>query len=277
MKKMNRKVRAVVSVILTFFITVACIAITTCIEAKTAWLNSKNLQNSISSLGYANKSIEELEVKVSELLSYYGIKTDGLSSIINEDKLYSVFLNNEKEVLSTGQCNQDDSVKFKADLTEYVDGQLEGIYLSDDLKTSISDIIDESVHIYNNYMHSEFFKSHYDFVKEYSKKLTSILVIAIVVLMVSIALIILMYQYIRHSLKFVVCALVPAIIANLAIAFYVGNAGWVADSGIEPKFYRELITLHCGLGRQIGIAISAIEALIIVLLTARINKSKKNG
>lgn len=276
MRSMNRKVRSVLSAILTFIITVSCVCITTCIEAKMAWLNKNNLKNSVSQLGYANKSIQELKENTEALLKYYGIKCDGLGEIINEDSLYSSFLNNENGVLDKGVVDNADTNAYELRLRGYVEDRLNGLYLSEGQNKGINHMIDEAVHLYNNYMHSEFFYNQYKFIKEYNKTITIIMIIAIIMLITAVTLLLFMYTYIRHSLKFVVCGIIPAIIANIAISFYVGNAAWVNKSGVEPTFYRQLIVHHCSVGKKIGIAICALEVLVIVLLTARINKTKKS-
>lgn len=273
----KKKVRQVVSIILSFFIAAAIFTGVAAIELQKSWMNRELLQQTGSSNGYSYQMIREAEEGIVKVLEKSALPSSVLERIWDEEALYRTFYQYSEEVLVEGKNRETDTENFRSELDKSIrEFLLENkVTVTEVLEQEIAHTVGDAADVYERLMYPSFLNRFYQLAHSVERLCKVVMGLSIFLLVVCFAGLYRMYHYKHHALEYVASGFFAAILLNIPAIVIMGNIKWVELAGIGPECYRNLIREFLKRGVQTDCMMLAVEILLFLLLCAWIRERRK--
>ncbi len=275
----RKQLRFVLSLTLSFFITICMLNILFALEYQLSFVGQHNVNEAMSESRYITNAQSKVKTKLKELLKGMSLPEDLAEQMIVEDQIY-LDMTNYVDAVYDGKTATIDTTRFKETFTKVMDEYLldHNISVSVQLDKSMKEAANRAEHTYTQYLKPSFAKTIYEFNERYSHGISMMGIISFIMLVIIVAILLLMYQYKHHAVRYIIYGMVAATGINLIAIILLKTIDLNTSLGVGPEYYMSFLQQYLQAGVYDGIIISAVAIagiLVLVGMTRRLKHTIK--
>lgn len=281
----NKKARMALSLLLSFFLAVAIFLTVSAIVLKTGFLPGNSWRNYLTGSGYGGQISQEAGQKIAELLETYGLPKEVAGELIWPKTLYvdySRWLKDCWEGESEDFCRQEEyrrrdefeeqlKSRITAYLTEYQ------VNITKPMEEEIQAAAEEAGRIFQRYLAPGWLLQMQDLQEKYQGIFTAAIIAGIMTAALCGLLLWKLHRYKHRALRFVIFAMEAAALWSGLSLMVLKQKDWIAQSGIAPAAYQNLIGKLTDIGVRNGLFALAAELWILMALAVWMKGLKRHA
>jgi len=278
--KDKKRIRSLISLTLSFFLTISIIGIYISVELQLGYLNKDNIRTSIISSGYTTKAQAKFQDEVMDILSEYNISKDIGGEIADENAVYIAVSNYTDGVLSgSNSKNENYQNEIEEIVTNYFTEN--NIFITDGMKLNITEIATEITGLYKQYITPNFISILFDQIKEYRSLITIYQIVSIGLFFGISIVLFWIWRHKHRAMRCIAMSLITSVAVNALITFFIWKSDVIRQLNVGPDFYLDFLLeyknngiVHWYIVTGIGLVLCIVSLAAVKFL--KYNKSKSS-
>lgn len=265
-EKRRMALRRLVSILLAFVLGGAMFCVVFFAEQSVGWESNRLMYRTVIGDGYAYNNVNLLRERLAELLEKRSLPESILDEFYDEDAIYREYSRDIEKALMEGETVVKDSEAFGKSFEAAVSRELseEGASINSDVQKRLTELGRQAAASYEELLSVYYMKNFYDLAKTYIDRMKIAAVIAAFVAIAAVAALLKLYSYKHHGLEFVASGLLFSAILNGAAVAVLSRNGWIAQVGVGPESYREMLSAFYRKAAQFGIMITLVQIALMI-------------
>ncbi len=275
----NKKEKMGISLLLSFILAAAVFLVVSAVVLKTGFLPGNSWRNYLTGSAYGKQISEEAEKKMTELLEEHGLPKEAAGELIQQETLlvtYSRWLEEcwEKEAEALGQ-QEEFQKQLKSSIAAYLEAQQ--VNVTEQMETEIQTMAEEAGRIFQRYLNPGWLSQMLKLQRKYQGIFTAAIIAGIMTAVLCGLLLWGLHHYKHRALRFILFGMEAAALWNGLFFLVLGQKQWIAQSGIAPAAYQNLIRGLTDVGIRNGLLALAAEFWILFMLAVWMKRLKHDA
>ncbi len=266
----NKKLRIVLSVILSFFLTAFLLVVFLCTELGVGYFSEKEFQKAIQSNSYGAQVEEELSQKLKELFAKLELPETLVDQAFEETDIYVLFHNYAEGRDARFQEELEHS--FQTVIDRYLEEQQ--VHMTQAIQDALELLVKEAGRICERAVYPGFIAQYYEMARTVRHYLLILGIAASCLSAACIVVLFAMYHYKHRAVRYMAYSTIAATLFNLIGMWYLRYTGVLQVTGVEPDYYQQFLDQYRLQGLGPWYWVSAAGVVITVLLLMLVKRLK---